>query len=89
MQRSTRREPTTISVQALRRRTTGILKQVKQGRRFVVTVSSHEVAELGPVTSRPYFVARSVVESILREAPLDRAFLADVEGAIGQRISEI
>lgn len=80
---------TSIPVRDLRNDTARILSQVEKGRRFLVTVSGHGVAELGPVASRPYFVPRSVVESILREAPLDRAFLSDIHGAIGQRVDEI
>lgn len=80
---------TSIPVRDLRNDTARILGQVEKGRRFLITVSGRGIAELGPVVSRSHFVPRAVVESILREAPLDRAFLSDLNDAIGQRVDEI
>lgn len=80
---------TSIPVRDLRNDTARILGQVENGRRFLITVSGRGVAELGPAGSRPHFVPRAVLESILREAPLDRAFLSDIHDATGQRVDEI
>lgn len=65
------------------------MRQVEAGRRFRITVSGHEVAELTPVASKSVFVSSSVVESIIRETPLDRGFKADLKAAIGQRVDEL
>jgi len=78
-----------IPVRDLRNETARILRQVEKGRRFLITVSGRGVAELGPAMSRSYFVPRSIVESIIREAPLDRGFLADVDDAVGQKVDEL
>ena len=47
-----------IPVRDLRNDVAGILRQVEAGRRFVITVAGREVAELGPLGSRPTFAAR-------------------------------
>jgi len=80
--------PTVIPVRDLRNDSAQILRQVQAGRRFVITVSGHQVAELAPVASKAVFASRSDVESILREAPLDRNFSQDIEAAVGQRVDE-
>ena len=82
-------EPMSIPVRELRNHTARILRQVEKGHRFLVTVSGRGVAELAPVASRSYFVPRSVVERIIREAPLDRGFKADIDQLLDQRIDEL
>jgi prevent-host-death family protein len=79
---------TIIPVRDLRNDTARILRQVEKGQTFVVTVSGHKVAELRPASDSA-FVPRSVVESILREAPLDRRFAKDIEAAAGQRVDDL
>lgn len=81
--------PTVIPVRDLRNDSAQILRQVQAGRRFVITVSGHQVAELAPVASKAVFASRSDVESIIREAPLDRNFSHDIEAAVGQRVDEL
>jgi len=78
-----------IPVRDLRNDVAGILRQVEAGRRFVITVAGREVAELGPLGSRPTFAARPVVERLLSEAPLDDQFSDDVRAALSQRVDQI
>jgi len=81
--------PTMIPVRDLRNDSSRILRQVEAGRRFLITVSGHEIAELGPVASKSDFAPRSVVENIIREAPLDPQFLGDIGAALSQRVDEL
>lgn len=81
--------PTTIPVRDLRNDSARILREVGTGKRFLITVSGHEVAELAPVASKSVFMPRSVVESIIREAPLDRDFADDIRAALGERVDEL
>ena len=81
--------PTSIPVRDLRNDTGRILRQVEKGRSFLITVSGHEVAELRPAASRSVFVPSLVVENIIREAPLDRAFAAEIKAALNQRVNEL
>ncbi len=81
--------PISIPVRDLRNDSARILRQVETGRRFLITVSGHEVAELVPVVSRSVFVPRSIIERIIREAPLDHGFAGDIEAAAGQRVDEL
>jgi prevent-host-death family protein len=81
--------PIKIPVRELRNDSAGILRQVEAGRRYVITVAGREIAELGPLASRPTFVATPVVESIIREAPLDEHFRGDVRAALRQRVDEL
>lgn len=80
---------TTIPVRELRNNGARILRQVVQGRRFVITVSGNEVAALIPVESKSTFVSRAKVEAIRREAPLDKGFSHDLRTALPQRVDEL
>jgi hypothetical protein len=55
----------------------------------LITVSGREVAELAPVASKSVFVPRSVIESIIREAPVDRDFAGDIEATLGERVDAV
>ena len=65
------------------------MRQVEQGRRFVITVSGTEVAALIPVESRSAFVSKVRIETILREASLDQGFARDLRTALPQRVDEL
>ena len=80
---------TTIPVRELRNNGSRILRQVEQGRRFVITVSGTEVAALIPVESRSAFVSKVRIETILREASLDQGFARDLRTALPQRVDEL
>jgi len=78
-----------IPLRDLRNDTARILRQVENGKSFFISVSGRVVAEIRPAHIRSTFVPRSVVESIIREAPLDPGFTADVDEVLGERIDEI
>jgi prevent-host-death family protein len=78
-----------IPARELRNDSVEILRQVEAGQRFVITISGREVAELTPLASKSVFVPRSVVESLIREAPLDPGFASDVDAALSQRVDEL
>lgn len=80
---------TIIPARDLRNDSGRILRQVEAGQRFLITVSGREVAELAPVASKSVFVPRSVIEGIIREAPVDRDFGGDIEAALGQRVDAL
>ena len=78
-----------IPARELRNDSAEILRRVEAGQRFLITVSGREVAELSPMAAKPLFVPRSVVESLIREAPLDRGFARDIHAALSQRVDEL
>lgn len=80
--------PISIPLRDLRNEASRILRQVEKGQRFVITVSGRPVAELGPTSGPRVFVPRAVVESIIREAPLDSQFTADVDEGLDQSIDD-
>lgn len=81
-------EPETIPLRDLRNQTSRILRRVEHGQRFLISVSGRVVAELGPRSTKPYFVPRTVIESIIREAPLDRGFLNDLRVMRRERVGD-
>lgn len=81
--------PREIPQRELRNQISRVLAAVAAGARFRVTVGGRPVAELVPVSERRTFVPWAEVERIIREAPLDKHFLADVEAVAGQRIDEL
>ena len=86
---STGSGPIRIPVRELRNDSAGILRQVEAGRRFLITVAGREIAELGPLASRSMFAPRSLVERIIREAPLDERFVNEVDAALRDRVDEL
>ena len=80
---------TTIPVRELRNNGARILRQVEQGRRFVITVSGNKVAALVPVESKSAFVSRAKIDAIRREASLDEGFSNDLKQALPQRVDEL
>lgn len=78
-----------IPVRDLRNDTARVLRQVEKGESFLITVSGRVVAELRPASARSPWVPWRVVESIIREAPLDPQFTADVDAVLGERIDEL
>jgi prevent-host-death family protein len=78
-----------IPVRELRNDSARILREVEAGRTFVITVAGRQIAELVPLASRPTFVAASVIERLIREAPLDEHFSDEVRAALPQRVDEL
>lgn len=62
---------------------------MEKGQTYLITVSGRVVAELRAAWRPSVFVPRQVVEAILREAPLDPEFTADVDRLLGERIDEL
>ncbi|HEY9289120.1 MAG TPA: type II toxin-antitoxin system prevent-host-death family antitoxin [Candidatus Dormibacteraeota bacterium] len=82
-------DSTTVPLRDLRNDTSRLLREVEKGRSFLITVSGRVVAELRPASSRSPWVPWHVVESIIREAPLDAQFKADVDAVLDERIDEL
>jgi prevent-host-death family protein len=78
-----------IPQRELRNNVAGVLREVAEGARVRVTVRGRAVAELVPVSERPWFVPRAEVEKVLAEAPLDHEFAADVDAVVGSTIEEL
>lgn len=66
-----------------------VLKQVAAGKSLRVTVRGRPVADLVPVSQGRRFVSRSDFESILSEAPLDPAFVDDVNAVLASTVDEL
>lgn len=64
-----------------------VLREVAAGRPYRITVDGRPVADLVPIEGRRRFVAQAEVDQILRSAPLDREFTADVAGALDEEIA--
>lgn len=84
--RSTMRE---IPQRELRNNVTAVLREVEAGESLRVTVRGRAVAELVPVVAGAECLTGDDVLRIRREAPLDAAFLSDVEKLAGGTIDEL
>ena len=67
-----------IPQRELRNNVSAVLRDVESGQAVRVTVRGRVVAELVPVSSKKEHLSPADVERIVREAPLDREFGADV-----------
>lgn len=78
-----------IPQRELRNNVSAVLREVEAGEAVRVTVRGRPVAELVPVSSRKETLAPAEVERIVRDAPLDSGFAADVEATAGATIEEL
>jgi len=78
-----------IPQRELRNNVSAVLRDVEAGEAVRVTVRGRAVAELVPVSSRKDHLSPADVERIVRDAPLDRAFVADVEEVAAATIDEL
>ena len=78
-----------IPQRELRNNVSAVLRDVEAGEAVRVTVRGRAVAELVPVSSGKDHLSPADVERIVRDAPLDRAFVADVEEVAGATIDEL
>lgn len=78
-----------IAQRDLRNNVSAVLREVEAGGAVRVTVRGRPVAELVPVSSKREYLSPAEVERILREAPLDPGFAADVEAVAGATIDEL
>jgi prevent-host-death family protein len=75
-----------IPQRELRNHTSRILREVESGSRLRVTVGGRPIADLVPVGQGRRFVPRAEVERLLRQAPLDPGFTADIDAVTGATI---
>ncbi len=78
-----------IPQRELRNNISSVLRDVEAGSSVQVTVRGRPVAELVPIGSKKDHLSPADVERILREAPLDAGFAADVEHLVGGTIDEL
>lgn len=78
-----------IPQRELRNNVSAVLREVEAGQAMRVTVRGRQVAELVPISSRKEHLSPADVERIVRDAPLDPGFAADVEAAAGATIDEL
>jgi prevent-host-death family protein len=77
--------PRDIPQRELRNDISRVLAAVERGERFRVTVRGRPVAEIVPATSRRTSVPWAEVMDVLRRTPLDKRFMADVDGAVDNK----
>ena len=77
-----------IAQRELRNDISRVLAAVERGVRFRVTVRGRPVAEIVPIPRRRTWVPRDEVLEIPRRAPLDKNFMADVDGAVDNTIRD-
>lgn len=73
----------------LRNNAGAVLREVEGGATVRVTVRGRAVADLVPVSPKPAYLTPADVARIVRDAPLDRGFAADVETVAGATIDEL
>jgi prevent-host-death family protein len=78
-----------IAQRELRNNVSAVLREVEAGSRIRVTVRGRAVADLVPVSHRRAHLTPDEVRRVVREAPLDPGFAADVEAAAGATIDEL
>ena len=78
-----------IPQRELRNNISAVLRDVEAGQAVRVTVRGRPVAELVPVSPRKEHLSPAEVERIVRDAPLDPGFAADLEAAAGATIDEL
>ncbi|HEV8536462.1 MAG TPA: type II toxin-antitoxin system prevent-host-death family antitoxin [Candidatus Limnocylindria bacterium] len=81
-------EPREIPQRELRNDISRVLAAVERGERFRVTVRGRPVAEIVPATSRRTAVPWAEVMELIRRAPLDKRFMADVDGAMDDTVRD-
>ncbi len=78
-----------IPQRELRNNIGAVLREVEAGSTMRVTVRGRAVAELRPLSERKASLSPADVALILRDAPLDTAFTADVAAIAGTTIDEL
>jgi prevent-host-death family protein len=78
-----------IAQRELRNNISAVLREVQAGSHIRITVRGRAVADLVPVSPRKDYLTPGEVRRVVREAPLDLGFAADVEAAAGATIDEL
>jgi len=79
----------TIPLRELRNDVSRILKEVEAGMTYRVTVDGKPMADLVPIRDRRTFVPWPIIERIIREAPLDPGFMADVRPYLDETVDDL
>lgn len=74
-----------IAQRELRNNVSAVLREVEAGERLRITIDGRPVADLVPI-DRPSFLPVADLRRILSVAPLDSAFLDDVDAATDQTV---
>ncbi|MEZ5074487.1 MAG: type II toxin-antitoxin system prevent-host-death family antitoxin [Solirubrobacterales bacterium] len=78
-----------IPQRELRNNVGAVLREVEAGSTLRVTVRGRPVADLVPLAGTRDHLSPDEVRRIVREAPLDERFRADVESVAGATIDEL
>lgn len=78
-----------IPQRELRNNVSAVLRDVAAGQAVRVTVRGRAVADLVPVSPRREHLSPADVERIVRDAPLDPGFSADVGSVAGATVDEL
>lgn len=78
-----------IPQRELRNNVSAVLREVEAGETLRITVRGRPVADLVPVSKKRRWIPRDEAVRILRDAPLDPQFEADVNAALGGTTDEI
>jgi prevent-host-death family protein len=78
-----------IPQRELRNDITRVLRGVAEGKVVRVSLRGRPVADLVPVSEARRFVGRAAFESLLKESPLDRDFMKDVQAALSSTVEEL
>ena len=81
--------PRTIPQRELRNDVASVLREVEAGATLHVTVRGRHVADLVPPDRRPSHLERQAVERIVADAPLDPAFVRDLNAVAGDTIEDL
>lgn len=80
----------TIPQRELRNNISKVLREVEAGERLRITVDGRPVADLVPIEGqRRRFVPREVLLKMIREAPLDPGFQADIDSVFEETTDDI
>jgi prevent-host-death family protein len=78
-----------IPQRELRNDVAAVLREVEAGEAVRVTVRGRPVADLVPLSKGLDHLSPAEVRRIVREAPLDERFAADVEAVAGATVDEL
>ena len=78
-----------ISLRELRNDISSILRRVESGERFIVTVRGREVAEIGPLDTRPLFISGRILEQRLKNARADPGLLAELRDMMPETTDDV
>ncbi len=78
-----------IPQRELRNDVAAVLREVEAGATLQITVRGRHVADLVPPSAKRPFLGPDAVRRIVREAPLDPGFTADLDSVLGDTIERL